>query len=146
MLSEERDVGGGFFAALSFVDDNVTEFDNLSEVSFFLDDAGVVFGASSGKGSVDEREQITMFNLAEVTGLAKFFLNGKVVDRLFFCEEAQNSLEYEPMFGTIKVVGVDNGSDLRNDKSIFHEHGREELLFHFDGFWKFFSIHKNHLM
>ena len=84
LLSKERDVGGRFFAALSLVDDNVAEFDNLSEVSFFLNDAGVIFGASSGESGVDEREQITMFNLAEVTGLAKFFLNGKVVDRLFF--------------------------------------------------------------
>ena len=42
LLSKERDVGGRFFAALSLVDDNVAEFDNLSEVGFFLDDGGVV--------------------------------------------------------------------------------------------------------
>ena len=144
-MSEERDVGGGFFAALSFVDDNVTEFDNLSEVSFFLDDASMVLSTSSGEGRVNKREQITMFNLAKVTGLAKFFFDSKIIDRLFFCEESQNGLENEAMFRTIKVVGVDNSGDIRNDKPFLHEHSGEKLLLHFDSFRKLFLIHKNHL-
>ena len=41
---------------------------------------------------------------------------------------------------------VDDGGDDRNDESFLHEHGGKELLFHFDGFGKFFLIHKNRLM
>ena len=50
------------------------------------------------------------------------------------------------MFNAIKVVSVDDGGDLRNDESFFHEHSGEKLLLHFDSFRKFFLIHTNHLM
>lgn len=87
-----------------------------------------------------------MFNLAKVARFAKLFLYSEIIDGKSLGVKLKNGLENEPVFNAIKVVSVDNGRDLRNDKPIFHEHGREQLLFHFDGFRKFFLIHKNHLV
>ena len=73
-------------------------------------------------------------------------LNGKVINWKFFSVKAQNSLENKSMFNAVKVVSVDNSGNLRNDESFFHEHSGEKLFLHFNGFWKFFWIHRNHLM
>ena len=135
-----------FFTALSFVNEYVTKFDKFAQVGFFLDNVGVVLGASSCKSSVDERDQIAMFDFTKVASFAKFFFNGEVINRKFFSVKAQNSLENKSMFNAVKVVSVDNGGHFRNDESFLHEHGREQLFLHFNGFWKFFCIHRNHLM
>ena len=135
-----------FFTALSFINEYVTKFDKLTQIGFFLDDASVVLSASSSEGGVDERKQIAMFYFAKVAGFTKFFFNGEIVDGKSFSVKAQNSLENKSMFNAVKVVSVDNGGHFRNDESFLHEHGREQLFLHFNGFWKFFTIHRNHLM
>ena len=71
ILSVSDDFSKRFFTVLSFVDEHVTKFDKFAQIGFFLDDIGVIFGASSGKGSVDKREQIAMFNLAKVARFAQ---------------------------------------------------------------------------
>ena len=146
ILSVRYDFGEGFFLTRSFVDKNIAKFDKLAQIGFFLDDVSVVLSASGRKSSVDEGEQITMFNLAKVARFAKLFFYSEIINRKSLGVKAQNGLKNKSVFDAIKVVSVDNGRDLRNDKPIFHEHGREELLFHFDGFRKFFWIHKNHLV
>ena len=125
ILSVSKNISERFFATFSFFDEYVAKFDKLAQIGFFLDDVGVVLGASSRESGVDKREQITMLNFAEVAGFAKFFLYGEIINRKSLGVKAQNGLKNKSVFDAIKVVSVDNGSDLRNDKPIFHEHGRE---------------------
>ena len=110
-----------------------------------LVDVDVVLGTSSGKGRVDETEQIPMVNSAEVAAFAKFLLNGKIINGFTFGVEAQNGLKNEPMFRTVKLIDFQDRAYGGNNLPFFHKHGGEKLFFHFDGFWHFI-IHKNHLV
>ena len=73
-----------FFAPFCFVNEYVTKFDKFAQVGFFLNDVSMVLGASSGKGSVDERKQIAMVNFAKIAEFAEFFFDGEIIDWKFF--------------------------------------------------------------
>ena len=62
----------------------------------------------------------------------EFVFDGEKIDGLTSGVKAHNGIENELMFGTVKVVGVDNGENFGNDETFVQEHGGEQLFFHFD--------------
>ena len=104
IFGESKNLVERFFIAFGFVNEDFAKFDEPPQISFFLDDIGVIFGTSGGISSVDKREQIGMVDFLEVAGFTKFFLDGKIVDRHAFGIEAEDSLENESVFDAEKVV------------------------------------------
>ena len=107
----------------------------------------MVLCASCGVSGVDEREKIHVTYFLEVAGFAEFLFDGEIVNWRAGRVEFQNGFENELVFGTVKVVGVDNGKDFRNDETFVQEHGGEKLFLHFDSVREVVVVkHSNHLI
>ena len=146
-LSFSDDVGGGKLSKVGVLANNFGSDDEATQVGFFLDDFGVILGANGGVGGVDEREKIHVTYFFEVAGFAEFLFDGEIVNGRAGRVEFQNGFENELVFGTVKVVGVDNGEDFRNDGTFVQEHGREKLFLHFDSVREVVVFkHSNHLV
>ena len=135
-LSFGNDVGRREYSFVGVLMNDIGGKDKFSQVGFLLDDVGMIFGASGGISSVDERKQIGMVDFLEVAEFTKFFLNGEIIDRHAFGIEAEDSLENESVFDAEKVIRLYNGDDLGDNAAIMQEHSREELFLHFNGFRK----------
>ena len=107
----------------------------------------MILGARGGVSGVDEREKIHVAYFLEVAGFAEFLFDGEIVNWRAGRVEFQNGFENELVFGTVKVVGVDNGEDFRHDETFVQEHGREQLFLHFDSVREVVVFkHSNHLI
>ena len=121
--------------------------DESAKVGFFLDDVSVILGASGGVGGVDEREQVQVVDFIVVAVPLQFVFDRKKINGLAGRVEAHDGFKNELVFGTVKVVGVDNGENFRNDKTLVQEHGREKLLLHIDSVREVVMVkHSSHLI
>ena len=106
-----------------------------------------MFGEGSGIGGVDETEQVQVVDFFVVAVLAQFLFYGEKFNGLAGGVKVDDGFENELMFRAVKVVGVDNGKDFRNDEALVQEHGGEELFLHFDVVREVVMFkHSNHLV
>ena len=141
------DVGRRELSEVGVLADDFGSEDESAQVSFLFDDVSVVLGEGGGVGGVDEAEQIDMVDFLVVAVLAELLFDGEEFDGFAGGVKADDGFENELVFGAVKVVGVDNGKDFRNDEALVQEHGGEELFLHFDVVREVVVVkHSNHLV
>ena len=100
---------------VSVLANNFGSDDEATQVGFLLDDVSVVLGEGGGVGGVDEVEQVQVVDFFVVAVLAELLFDGEEFDGFAGGVKADDGFENELVFGSVKVVGVEDGENFGHD-------------------------------
>ena len=109
------DVGRRELSEVGVLADDFGGDNESAQVGFLLDDFGVVLGEGGGVGGVDEVEQVQVVDFFVVAVLAELLFDGEEFDGFAGGVKADDGFENELVFGSVKVVGVEDGENFGHD-------------------------------